>query len=69
MSFSSPRFQNFIQLELQNLFLVGKNALIAMLFILINKGLFELKYVYSNLIVKNHKNFFSNLIYIYIYDI
>ena len=47
-----------------NLFLIGKSALIGMIFILINKVLFELRYVNLNLIVKNCKNFLSNLIYV-----
>ena len=53
---------DFMLQELTNLSLAGKNVLIAMVSILINKNVFELSYNDLKFIVRNHNYFFTNLI-------
>ena len=53
---------DFVLQELTNLSLAGKNGLIVMVSILINKNVFEPHYNNLKFMVRNHNYFFTNLI-------
>ena len=60
-SLSNPEAQIFMLYEYTNLFLIGKNVLIIMVHILINKDVFEPSYNDLKFMVQNHNCFTSKL--------
>ena len=62
-SLSNPKAQIFTLQEETNLFLVGKNVLMVMAPISINKDVFEPSYNDLKFMVKNHNYICTHLIY------
>ena len=60
-SSSNPEPQIFTLQEQTNLFIFGKNVLIIMVPVLINKDVFEPSYNDLKFMVRNHNYFFTNL--------
>ena len=61
-SSSNPKAQIFMLQEWTNLFLIGKNVLIVMISILINKDVFEPSYNDLKFTIQNHNYFCTNLV-------
>ena len=61
-SSSNPKAQIFMLQEWTNLFLIGKNVLIVMISILINKDVFEPSYNDLKFTIQNHNCFCTNLV-------
>ena len=58
----NPKAHIFMLQEWTNLFLIGKNVLIVMISILINKDVFEPSYNDLKFTIQNHNYFCTNLV-------